>query len=132
MSVESIVREAIAATNERGIDGLLEYTTEDVVWHAPPEYPEGGEWHGREALAKAWHAQFDSVFENVHSDVESVEVVPIGYLASVASHGRAQGSGIELDWHSYFLGALEGDLIKEIWVFNDRAGARRQAGLESE
>jgi ketosteroid isomerase-like protein len=123
---------AIAGWNEGGIEGMLEFAAPDVVWHAPPDWPEEQEWRGREALAKAWHEQFDSVFEDVRTDLDGLEVGPKHYMATLHGHGRAHGSGMELDWHSYFVGTIEAGLIKEIWVFSDRDEARGAAGLPPE
>jgi ketosteroid isomerase-like protein len=97
MSAQQVMRAAMDGWNEHGIEGFLQYVTPDVVWHAPPDYPEGQDWQGPEALAEAWHDQFDSVFEDVHSDLEAIEPGRNGHMASVRLHGRAPGSGIELD-----------------------------------
>jgi ketosteroid isomerase-like protein len=132
VNTQELVRATIAGWNERGIEGLLEYAAPDVVWHGPPEYLDGQEWRGREVLTKAWHKQFDSVFEEVHSDLEALELGPERYCAALHLHGRAHASGIVLDWHSYFVGRIEEGLIKEVWVFTDRAEARTTAGLEPE
>ena len=132
MNTEELVRAAIAGWNERGIEGLLEFAAPDVVWHSPPDYPEGQEWHGREALAKAWHEQFDSVFEDARSDMEALEFGPERYFATLRLHGRGHGSGMVFDWLTYFVGRVDEGLIKEVWLFTDKDEARRQAGLDAE
>jgi ketosteroid isomerase-like protein len=130
MSAEDVFPAAMARYNEGGIDAFLEYAAPDIVWHAPPEYPEGQDWHGRETVAKAWHQQFDSVFEEVRVDLGALEAGPKHYLATVRGHGRAHGSRMELDWVSYFVGTPEDGLFKELWVFSNRDEARLAAGLE--
>ena len=129
MTGEEVLRAANDAWNERGIDGFLERAAPDVVWHAQPDYMEGQEWRGREVIAHAWKKQFDSVFENVHTEFENYEAGPGGHMTTARGHVRARGSGMEIQVPSYFVATIEGDLITELWVFNQEAQARRQAGL---
>jgi ketosteroid isomerase-like protein len=132
MTPEEVFRAANVAWNERGIDGFLEHAAQDLVWHAQPEYLEGQEWHGRDAISHAWKKQFDSVFENVHTEFESYEAGPGGHMTTVLGHVRARGSGMDIEVHSYFVVTVDGDLITEVWVFDHEAEARRQAGLDAE
>jgi ketosteroid isomerase-like protein len=131
MTYEREARAAVGSWNERGIDGFLEHVAPDVVWHAPPEYPEEGTWHGREALRAAWKEQFDSVFADTQIEVTEIESLPRGWYAATRASGRAPGSGISLDWPNFFVVTLnEERLATEVWVFTDRAPARRMAGLD--
>jgi ketosteroid isomerase-like protein len=125
------MRAGIAAWNERGIDGFVERLAPDVVWHSP-DYIEGTEWHGREVLLDAWRLQFDSVFEDVRVELEEFEEGSGGSLTAVRCRGRARGTGMELKWHSYFVTSIEGDLITDLYVYNQREDARRAAGLDAE
>ena|SRR5690349_9101156 len=130
MTGEEVMRTATDAWNARGIEGFLEHTALDFVWHAPPEYMEGQEWRGHEAVAHSWQRQFQSVFEHMHSDFESYEAGPGGHLALLRAHARARGSGIDLEWNAYFVTRIRGDLITELWSFTHESEARAQAGLE--
>ena len=131
MSYEREARAAVASWNARGIDGFLEHAAADVVWHAPPEYPEGGVWHGREALRAAWKEQFDSVFADTQTEITEVESLPRGWYAATRASGRAAASGITLDWQDFFVVTVnEQGLATEVWVFHERPPARRLAGLD--
>jgi ketosteroid isomerase-like protein len=132
MTPEEVMRAATDAWNENGIEGFLEHAARDLVWHAPPEYMEGQEWHGREAVAQSWNEQFDAVFEQARSDFEAFETGANAHLATLRGHARARGSGIDLDWRAYFVALIDEDLITELWVFNHEDEARRQAGLDAE
>jgi|RhiMetdeSRZDD1v2_1073273.scaffolds.fasta_scaffold06999_13 ketosteroid isomerase-like protein len=129
MTPEEVLRAANVAWNERGIDGFLEHTSPDVVWHAQPDYMEGQEWHGRDAISHAWKKQFDTVFEHGRTDFEGYEAGPDGHLSAVRVHARARGSGMDLDWRTYFVVSIDGDRITEVWGFDHEPEARAQAGL---
>ena len=130
MKEEEVVRAAFAAWNDGGFDALLEYLAPDVEWHAPPDYPEGDVWHGREALARDWRDQFDSVFSE--STVELAELLraPQGWYAVIRSTARAEASGMGVEWQTFFLTRLDEGRFKEVWLFLDEAQAREEAGLD--
>jgi ketosteroid isomerase-like protein len=128
VTAEEVMRAGLASWNEGGIDAFVQHMTPEAVWHAP-DYVDGTEWRGREALAKDWHEQFDSVFENIDVELEQIEHGPERFLARVHSQTRVRDTGTELDWHSYFVGTIEGDLFTELWVFVDGNEARKVAGL---
>jgi ketosteroid isomerase-like protein len=122
------MRTALVSWNEGGIDAFAEHMAPDAIWHAP-DYVEGTEWHGPDALVKDWHEQFDSVFESVDVELEQIEHGPERLLGRVRTHGRVRDGGMELDWHSYFVVTVADDRFTELWVFNDRDAARTTAGL---
>jgi ketosteroid isomerase-like protein len=130
MTDEDLFPRAIAAWNEGGFDAFAAHLAPDVVWHAPPEYPEGEVWHRREAIAGAWRAQFDSVFDSYRTEITELEGGPRAWFSATRTSGQARGSGMQLDWTTYFVGHIEDGLFKELRLFLDRAEARRKAGLE--
>ena len=129
MKEEEVIHAAFAAWNEGGFDAVLEYLAPDVEWHAPPGYPEGDVWHGREALAKDWRAQFDSVFSESNFEVVEITRTPHGWFLALRSAARAAASGMDLEWTSFFVGRLEEGKFKQVWLFFDRAEALQAAGL---
>jgi hypothetical protein len=129
MSEEKLIRDAIEAWKERGIEGLLDLVAPDVEWHAPPGFIEGEVWHGRDAVAPVLREQFGSVFRMVQLEPAEIVRAPGGWLIG----GRvfaAHDSGMNLDWTSYAVVQFEGQLVKRIWVFADRESAALQAGLD--
>ena len=131
MTDEDTLRAAHDSWNEGGFDSFAAYLAPDVVWHAPPEYPEGDAWYGRDAIASAWHAQWDSVFEAYGTEMTEFEQGPDKWFSGQKTIGVAKRSGMHVDSTTYMVGRLEGGLIKELWVFLHRDEARRKAGLEA-
>ena len=127
MNEEEVIRTAMDAWNERGFGAFAEHLAPDVVWHAPPDYPEGDVWRGRDAIVKAWQAQYDSVFSESHTEITELTEAPRGWFVALRAVAKAHGS--ELEWQSFFVGRVESELWQELWVFNDRDAAERQAGL---
>jgi len=130
MTDEEVIRATYDAFNQDGIDSLLDFLAPDVVWHAPPDYPEGEEWHGREAFRAAWREQFEVVFSDMRLELVELERGPRAYFVAATATGHAIGSNMDLDFPVFYASTVESQLITEVWVFFDRAAARRQAGLE--
>ena len=86
MSDEDVIRGAIDAWNEGGVDAFMEHVTADVEWHAPQGFPEGEVWAGRDAVAGALKEQFGAVFSSGRVEVRSVTRGPGGWL--LAAHHR--------------------------------------------
>ena len=42
----------VAAWN-KGVDEFVALMTPDVEFHAPPDFPEGDVWHGRDEVVRA-------------------------------------------------------------------------------
>ena len=130
MREEEVIRAAFAAWSRGGFDAFLEYLAPDVEWHAPPNYPEGDVWHGREALAKDWRDQFDSVFSELRAEPLELFRAPRGWYAVVRSTARAEASGIDVEWQVFFVLRLEDGRFKKAWLFLDEGDARERAGLD--
>jgi ketosteroid isomerase-like protein len=126
------LRAAMLSWNDGGFDAFLRHLAPDVIWHAPPEYLEGDVWRGRDAFERDWRAQFETVFSEVRSEVTELVEAPQGWYVATHTIARAGESGMELEWDSFWLAHLADDLVKEIWVFQERGQARRAAGLERE
>lgn len=129
MSEEAVIRSAIDAWNEGGVDAFLAHVTPDVEWHAPPNFPEGELWRGRDAVAGALHEQFGSVFSSGHVETREVTGGPQGWLVSARHSVEGQASGMDLAWAVYLVLEFEGELISRIWAFLEREPAAAQAGL---
>jgi hypothetical protein len=54
MSEENIevLRKAYAQATARGVEGILEFATEDVVWISDPRFPGGGTHMGKENVRR--------------------------------------------------------------------------------
>ncbi len=127
MSEEEAVQRALAAWNS-GIDAFIEVLSPDIEWHAPPGFPEGDYWQGRDAVAQVLRSVFGSVFSGAR--VAPAELIrgPGGWLLG-GRQSVEHESGMALDWEEFVVIQFEGDAIRRAWVFPDRESALRQAGL---
>ena len=98
MSKENVrvVQAAVDAFNRDGVDGWLEYFTDDVDYRAAEgEIDDRGPIHGKDALrayAEAWTEMFDDV------RFEPVEVIDAGddtVIAVMRISGRPKGTSAE-------------------------------------
>src|SRR5215216_6918959 len=68
-----VLRKAYAQASARGIEGILEFATEDVAWISDPEFPGGGTHTGKQSvrrwLNKIW------IYDEVSIDV--VEIIDL-------------------------------------------------------
>ena len=52
MSEEQVIRDAVAAWNEGGVDAFLERVSPGIEWRPPPGFPQGDLWLGRDELRR--------------------------------------------------------------------------------
>ncbi len=129
MSDEDLLRGAIDAWNAGGVDAFLGHVTPDVEWHAPPGFPEGELWRGRDAVGAALREQFGAVFTSGRVELLEVTRGPHGWLLAGRHAVEGQASGMDLAWSMFLVFELEGELIGRIWAFLEREPAARQAGI---
>jgi hypothetical protein len=128
MSEEEEVRRILAAWNS-GIDAFVEFLAPDVEWYAPPGFPEGEVWRGRDAVAEVLRGVFGSVFTGHGVDPDEIVRGRDAWLLG----GRqtvTHGSGMTLEWEEFVVVQLEDGLVRRSWIFGDRESAARQAGLD--
>jgi len=130
MREEATIRAAIDAWNDGGVDAFLECVTDDVEWHAPPNFPEGELWRGRDVVAAALREQFGTVFSSGRVEVRNVTAGPSGWLLEAQHSVEGQASGMDLAWRVFLVLELEDELIRRMWAFLEREPAARQAGLD--
>ena len=130
MNEEATIRAAIDAWNGGGVDAFLECVTDDVEWHAPPNFPEGELWRGRDGVGAALREQFGTVFSSGRVDLRNVTGGSRAWLVEARHSVEGQASGMDLAWPVFLVLELEGDLIRRMWAFLEREPAARQAGLD--
>jgi len=129
MSDEDVIRRAVAAWNEGGVDAFLEWVTDDIEWHHPTGFPEGDLWCGRDELRSQLHDQFDAVFDAGTVEVESITRVPRGWLVPIRHSVHARTSQMDLAWQAWFLMTVSGERISANQVFLNRGQAEQAAGI---
>jgi ketosteroid isomerase-like protein len=127
VSDEQVIRTAVAAWNEGGVDAFLQHVSPDVEWRPPPGFPQGDLWRGREELSRELHDQFGDLFEPGTVEVKSIESGATGSLVSARHHVQAQASGMDLWWDAWFVWTVEDGLITRSLVFLNRAAAEQAA-----
>ena len=127
MSEEQRIRAAVTAWN-RGVDEFVALMTPEVELHAPPGFPDGDMWKGRDEVAAILHEMFGSVFSGVTYEVEDTVQGPGGWILHARESVR-QERGMKLEWEEWTVIQFDGDLISEVRVFYDRDAAMKQAGV---
>ena len=127
MSDEDVIRGAVEAWNEGGVDAFLEHVSPGIEWRHPPGFPQGELWCGRDELSRELHDQFDEVFDSGTIEVRSIESTPGGWLIAMRHQTRASSSGLDLRWDAWHIWSIENGLIAVSQVFLDRGSAERAA-----
>lgn len=128
MSEESVevLRRVYKLVEERGVEGILEFATDDVVWISDSRFPGGGTYRGKENvrvwLSKLW------IYDGVTVDVE--EIIDLGdrALGITRFHG-VSADAPPVDWVWCHLMTFRDGLINQAQSFLDRAAAFEAAGL---
>ena len=119
MSEESraLVRDAINAFSDEGVEATLEYLDSEIEWWAPPEWLEDRLYKGHEGirrLAEFWMQQFDEY----RLDPERFVDLADGRVAALLyQRGRIKGSGVLIEQPIGWIARIGDGLVKEIWVY---------------
>jgi ketosteroid isomerase-like protein len=127
MSDEDVIRAAVDAWNERGVEAFLEYVAPGIEWRMPTGFPQGDRWRGRDELRRELHDQFSDLFTPGTVDMKSIESVPEGWLVSVRHSVEARASGMDLWWDAWYVWTVENELITRSLVFLNQKAAKRAA-----
>lgn len=121
-----IVRQVYEVVEARGVEGLLELATDDIVWISDPRFPGGGRHSGQEDarrwLAKLW------IYDEVSIEIEEIVDLDDGALGITRFHG-VSGDAPPVDWLWCHLFAFRDGLISQAQSFLDRDEALEAAGL---
>ena len=121
-----VLRRIYEVAEVRGVEGLLEFATDDIVWISDPRFPGGGTYTGKDNvrgwLSKLW------IYEDVSVDVE--EIIDLGNRALGVT--RFHGVSLDappVDWPWCHLMTFRDGLISKAESFLDRNAALEAAGL---
>jgi ketosteroid isomerase-like protein len=121
-----IVRQVYEVAEARGVEGLLELATDDIVWISDPRFPGGGRHNGKEDvrrwLTKLW------IYDEVSIDIEKVIDLDDRALGITRFHG-VSADAPPVDWPWCHLFAFRDGLISRAQSFLDRDEALEAAGL---
>ena len=128
MSEENVevLRTAYAQATARGVEGILDLATEDLVWISDPQFPGGGTHMGKENvrrwLNKIW------IYEEVSIDVEEIIDLDDRALGITRCHAVPPDAP-KVDWLWCHLVSFRDGLISQAQSFLDRDEALGAAGL---
>jgi ketosteroid isomerase-like protein len=121
-----IVRRVYKLAEAQGVEGLLEFATDDVVWISDPQFPGGGRQEGKENVQR-WLRQL-WIYDQISIDVEEIIELDDRALAVAQFHGISAGAP-PVDWQWCHLFAFKDGRISQAQSFLDRAQALEAAGL---
>ena len=132
MSEENVevVERAIAAINERDIDGYLACCTEDIQLRAAVS-PVAGVYEGADGIRR-WFADTEDAGPDFRIDLERLECVggeQVLAFLRVTVHGRASGLPTPIETGNVY--EFEEGKIRRVEVFLDRREALEAAGLSA-
>jgi ketosteroid isomerase-like protein len=112
----------------RGVDGLLELATEDVVWISDPRFPGGVIYRGKENVRR-WLTTL-WIYDEVSIDVEEIMDLDDRALGITRFHAVARDAP-SVDWLWCHLVTFKGGLISQAQSFLDKESALEAAGRGS-
>jgi ketosteroid isomerase-like protein len=109
-NVES-VRQAYAAWESDGVEGLIRFLDAEVEWRNPAEGVEGV-FHGHEGV-REWSRQVTQAFEEFHFEPDRIEQLPDERLLAVGrGRFKGRGSGVEMEMpFAYLIEVRAGKLV---------------------
>jgi ketosteroid isomerase-like protein len=122
-----VLRRAYAQASVRGVDGILEFATEDLVWISDPRFPGGGTHVGKQNVRR-WLSQI-WIYEELSIDVEEIIDLDDRALGITRCHATPTGAP-KVDWLWCHLVSFSGGLISQAQSFLDLDEAFQAAGLQ--
>jgi ketosteroid isomerase-like protein len=118
----AVMRDSNEVLHREGVDALLPFYTEDVVWEDDPAWPDAEVWHGREGVRRALRERFAAT--SIGVDFE--ETVERGPHVLVMMRWRAEGlgSGATAELRPAMVVGFDGFQISHARFFLDRGRAR--------
>lgn len=126
MSREELVRRAIAAVNARDVEGYLEFCTDDIELHTPVAEV-AGPHEGPDGIRR-FFADIEDAGPDFRLELERVELVGDRLLAFLQIRASGRTSGIAMDLETANVYEFDGDRIRRVRMYTDRAEAREAAG----
>ena len=111
-----LVRRGYAAFQNGDMDTMRTILAGDVVWHAPGQGPQSGDFQGVEDVI----AEFGRLFQDSGGTfrVEITEILEGDESVVVLAHENASREGRTLDERYAHIFHFRGDQVSEAWVVN--------------
>jgi ketosteroid isomerase-like protein len=118
----AIMRDSNEVLHREGVEALLPFYTEDVLWEEDPEWPDGQVRHGREGVREGFRLLFDVA--SVVIDFEETAERGSRVLVLMRWTAEGLGSGATTVLRPAMVVDFEGYLIGRTRFFLDRDRAR--------
>jgi ketosteroid isomerase-like protein len=120
-----VLQAAYELAQARGVEGLLELATEDVVWISDPRFPGGGIHKGKENVRRWLMTLW--IYEEVSIEVEEIIDLDGRALGITRFHGVAKDTP-PVNWLWCHLVSFREGRISQAQSFLDRESALEAAG----
>jgi hypothetical protein len=125
---EEIVRQAVAAANERDIDRYLTFCTDDIELVTPWSEMQGS--YEREEGIRRFFADIEDTQPDFHVEIERLETIgDDGVLTFMRAMGSGRTSGVTADLETANVYDLVDGRIRRVRIFMNRRDALAAAGL---
>ncbi|MGH2993752.1 MAG: nuclear transport factor 2 family protein [Solirubrobacterales bacterium] len=121
------VRRMYEAFHRSDFDGALAYFDPEVEVDASMRVDEGI-GRGRDAVY-AMVARWVGAWDEWREEIEEIRDLGSQVLVASKQHGRAKGSGIEVETHYAVLYEIRGDKITRMTLYSEAAEALEAAGV---
>ena len=124
-----IVRRAFEDPLGREGDAFLDAFSSDVVVEQGPALPDARTYHGHDGLKKVI-SEWTQVFEGlVITPKEFIDIGDDKVLVRVHQEAQGGGSGVPIEFDTWFIYSVTGGKIARLDMFNERRQALEAAGL---
>jgi ketosteroid isomerase-like protein len=121
-SLSDVARELFEGSRREGVEGLLPYLAENVVWEEDPGWPDAETWQGHEGVRATFRERLDST--SIEPELEEVRELPGRVLMLMRWTGQGEGSGAVGVLRPAAIVYFDRQLVSRVRFFLDRDRAR--------
>ena len=118
----AIMRDSNEVLQREGVEAILPFYAEDIVWMDDPDWPDAQVWHGRDGVRRAFAERFDAT--SIAVDFEEAAERGNQVLVLMRWMAEGLGSGATAVLRPAMLVDFDGYLVSRARFFLDRDRAR--------
>jgi ketosteroid isomerase-like protein len=126
---KQVVRDSIAAFNERGVEGSLPYFHPEVEWHGPPGWVETETWRGHDGVREVTDL-FARSYTEFRWELDDVLDGRERIVALARQVGRSQPGGHAVEQPVGVVAEVEDGKLRRLWSYLTWDEALAAEGLE--
>jgi ketosteroid isomerase-like protein len=124
---EMVIRQAVEAFNEKGLEAWGEHLAPDVEYVSDPDFPGGGFYRGRDGVLDYWRGFMDA-WDHPRIELEETSARGSDVLSIFRFVARGKGSRIPVDFPLAQVARVRGEEIVRLRTYMDREEAREALG----